>query len=71
MSVETKYLVNDTLNLLRGKLIRYLLEDTDMRVIANLVQVADQNNLVYDPEHQVYVQASPVPKKRGRPRKEE
>tara|TARA_R100001510_G_scaffold31287_1_gene27921 strand:+ start:822 stop:1037 length:216 start_codon:yes stop_codon:yes gene_type:complete len=71
MSVETKYLVNDTLNLLRGKLIRYLLEDTDMRVIANLVQVADQNNLVYDPEHQVYVQAAPAPKKRGRPRKED
>jgi len=54
MSVETKYLVNDTLNLLRGKLIRFVLEDTDMRVIANLVATADQLGLEYDQESMTY-----------------
>ena len=68
MSKESTMLVNDTLNLLRGKLIRYVLEDTDMRMIANLVQAADKLGLVYDQESMVYLESSP---KRGRPRKEE
>ena len=68
MSKESTMLVNDTLNLLRGKLIRYVLEDTDMRMIANLVQTADKLGLVYDQESMVYLEPSP---KRRRPRKEE
>jgi len=44
------------------------LEDTDMRMIANLVQAADKLGLVYDQESMVYLEPSP---KRGRPRKEE
>jgi hypothetical protein len=47
-------LVNDTLNLLRGKLVRFILEDGDMRMIANLVATADELGLKYDPEKMVY-----------------
>lgn len=47
-------LVNDTLNLLRGKSIRYILEDGDLRMIANLVAVVDELGLKYDPEGMVY-----------------
>lgn len=47
-------LVNDTLNLLRGKLVRFILEDGDMRMIANLVATADELELEYDPEKMVY-----------------
>jgi len=47
-------LVNDTLNLLRGKLVRFILEDGDMRMIANLVATADELGLEYDPEKMVY-----------------
>jgi len=47
-------LVNDTLNLLRGKLVRFILEDGDMRMIANLVSTADELGLEYDPEKMVY-----------------
>ena len=54
MSKESTMLVNDTLNLLRGKLIRYVLEDTDMRMIANLVQTVDQLGLEYDQESMTY-----------------
>lgn len=41
-------LINDTLNLLRGKLVRFILEDGDMRMIANLVATADELGLEYD-----------------------
>lgn len=47
-------LINDTLNLLRGKLVRFILEDGDMRMIANLVATADELGLEYDPEKMVY-----------------
>jgi hypothetical protein len=52
--MSVKLLVNDTLNLIRGKSIRYMLEDNDLRVIANLVRVVDENNLTYDQETMVY-----------------
>ena len=47
-------LVNDALNLLRGKLVRFILEDGDMRMIANLVRTADELGLEYDQESMVY-----------------
>ena len=47
-------LVNDALNLLRGKLVRFILEDGDMRMITNLVRTADELGLEYDPEKMVY-----------------
>jgi hypothetical protein len=47
-------LVNDTLNLLRGKSIRFILQDGDLRMIANLVTVIDEMGLEYDPEGMVY-----------------
>jgi len=52
-------LVNDTLNLLRGKSIRYILEDGDLRMIANLVTVIDEMGLEYDPEGMVYRDPNP------------
>ena len=51
---KQQVLVNDTLNLLRGKSIRYILEDGDLRMIANLVAVVDELGLEYDPEGMVY-----------------
>jgi len=51
---KQQVLVNDTLNLLRGKLIRFILEDGDLRMIANLVAVVDELGLEYDPEGMVY-----------------
>ena len=51
---KQQVLVNDTLNLLRGKLVRFILEDGDMRMIANLVSTADELGLEYDPEKMVY-----------------
>ena len=53
-SNELVVLVNDTLNLLRGKLVRFILEDGDLRMIANLVQIIDQFGLEYDQEGMVY-----------------
>lgn len=53
-SNELVVLVNDNLNLLRGKLVRFILEDGDMRMIANLVATADELGLEYDPEKMVY-----------------
>ena len=53
-SNELVVLVNDNLNLLRGKLVRFILEDGDMRMVANLVQIIDQFDLEYDPEGMVY-----------------
>jgi len=66
--------INDALNLLRGKLVRFILEDGDMRMIANLVQAADLLGLKYDQEAMVYRIPQPKPepevkRKRGRPRK--
>ncbi len=66
--MSTTMLVNDTLNLLRGKMVRFILEDGDMRMIANLVATVDELGLKYDPKVMGYVQHSP-PKKRGRPAK--
>ena len=51
---KQQVLVNDTLNLIRGKSIRYILEDGDLRMIANLVAVIDEMGLKYDPEGMVY-----------------
>jgi hypothetical protein len=53
-SNELVVLVNDNLNLLRGKLVRFILEDGDMRMIANLVEIIDQFGLEYDQEGMVY-----------------
>jgi hypothetical protein len=47
-------LINDALNLLRGKLVRFILEDGDMRMIANLVATADELGLEYDQESMTY-----------------
>jgi hypothetical protein len=54
VSSDQVLLVNDTLNLLRGKLVRFILEDGDMRMIANLVAVADEMGLEYDQESMTY-----------------
>ena len=54
VSSDQVLLVNDTLNLLRGKLVRLILEDGDMRMIANLVAVADEMGLEYDQESMTY-----------------
>lgn len=51
---KQQVLINDTLNLLRGKSIRFILEDGDLRMIANLVAVVDELGLEYDPEGMVY-----------------
>ena len=51
--------INDALNLLRGKLVRFILEDGDMRMIANLVEAADELGLEYDPEGMVYRDPTP------------
>ena len=51
---KQQVLVNDTLNLLRGKSVRFILEDGDLRMIANLVAVVDELGLEYDPEGMVY-----------------
>jgi|TARA_X000001316_G_C895391_1_gene15578 hypothetical protein len=56
---KQQVLVNDTLNLLRGKSIRYILEDGDLRMIANLVAVVDELGLEYDPEGMVYRNPNP------------
>ena len=53
-SNELVVLVNDNLNLLRGKSVRFILEDGDLRMIANLVAVIDEMGLEYDPEGMVY-----------------
>lgn len=47
--------VNDSLNLLRGKSIRFILEDADLRMIKNLVELIDEMDLVYDQEKMIYV----------------
>ena len=60
-------LVNDALNLLRGKLVRFMLEDNDLRMIANLLAVVDELRLEYDGESMVYREPKAV-RKRGRPK---
>ena len=52
--MSTTMLVNDTLNLLRGKMVRFILEDGDMRMIANLVATVDELELEYDQESMTY-----------------
>lgn len=47
-------LVNDALNLLRGKSVRFILEDCDLRMIRNLVNAVDTLDLVYDQEKMIY-----------------
>jgi len=56
---KQQVLINDTLNLLRGKSIRYILQDGDLRMIANLVAVIDEMGLEYDPEGMVYRHPEP------------
>lgn len=60
--------INDALNLLRGKLVRFILEDGDMRMIANLVAAADELGLEYDPEGMVY--RMPEQQKKGMTRQQ-
>jgi len=60
-------LVNDQLNLIRGKSIRFMLEDNDLRMIANLVAVVDELGLEYDGESMVYREPKTI-RKRGRPK---
>ena len=47
--------INDTLNLLRGKTVRFILEDVDLRMIRNLVDMIDEMDIVYDQEKMIYV----------------
>ena len=47
--------INDTLNLLRGKTVRFILEDVDLRMIRNLVNMIDEMDLAYDQEKMIYV----------------
>ena len=47
-------LVNDYLTHLRGKLIRFILEESDMLAISNLVQVIHELGLIYNPETKMY-----------------
>lgn len=47
--------INDTLNLLRGKTVRFILEDVDLRMIRNLVEMIDEMDLAYDQEKMIYV----------------
>jgi len=47
--------INDTLNLLRGKTVRFILEDVDLRMIRNLVDMIDEIDVVYDQEKMIYV----------------
>ena len=68
-SNELVVLVNDTLNLLRGKLVRFILEDGDLRMIANLVQIIDQFGLEYDQEGMVYRDRKGEEERRQRRRK--
>ena len=60
-------LVNDQLNLIRGKSIRFMLEDNDLRMIANLLAVVDELRLEYDGESMVYREPKTI-RKRGRPK---
>ena len=48
-------LVNDALNLLRGKSVRFILEDCDLRMIRNLVDAVGILDLVYDQEQMIYI----------------
>ena len=68
-SNELVVLVNDNLNLLRGKLVRFILEDGDLRMIANLVQIIDQFGLEYDQEGMVYRDRKGEEERRERRRK--
>lgn len=56
---KQQVLINDTLNLLRGKSIRFILEDGDLRTIVNLVALIDELGLEYDPEGMVYRDPNP------------
>jgi hypothetical protein len=68
-SNELVVLVNDNLNLLRGKLVRFILEDGDLRMIANLVEIIDQFGLEYDQEGMVYRDRKGEEERRERRRK--
>jgi hypothetical protein len=68
-SNELVVLVNDNLNLLRGKLVRFILEDGDLRMIANLVEIIDQFGLEYDQEGMVYRDRKGEEERRQRRRK--
>lgn len=64
MSVQLN-VINDTLNLLRGKSVRFILEDVDLRMIRNLVDMIDEIDVVYDQEKMIYV--APHRETRGKP----
>lgn len=51
-------LINDVLNLIRGKQIRYIMEDGDMRLIRNLIDAVDHLDLVYDHVDMIYRERS-------------
>ena len=47
-------LVNDYLNNLRGKLVRFIMEEDDMLAIHNLMEVVADLRLVYNKETKMY-----------------
>ncbi len=47
-------LINDYLNHLRGKLVRFILEENDMLAIHNLMEVITDLKLVYNKETKMY-----------------
>ena len=47
-------LVNDYLNHLRGKLVRFIMEEDDMLAIHNLMEVVADLRLVYNKETKMY-----------------
>jgi len=47
-------LVNDYLTSLRGKLIRFILEEHDMLAISNLMEVVQELGLEYNSETKMY-----------------
>lgn len=51
-------LINDVLNLIRGKQVRYIMEDGDMRLIRNLIDAVDHLDLVYDHVDMIYRERS-------------
>ena len=47
-------LVNDYLHQLRGKLVRFIMEEDDMLAIHNLIEVVADLRLVYNKETKMY-----------------
>ncbi len=54
MEEKQVLLINDYLNHLRGKLVRFILEENDMLAIHNLMEVIADLKLVYNKETKMY-----------------